>query len=266
MDPVLRRFLKKALDKKRRTFYSIINRPTVGSQKGCEKMSERIDPKQRKMEYLETALELFNEKGYEKTTIKDIINAMGVSKGAFYHYFQSKEDIIEEISDAYAERMLRQTQELVNRQGLSPTEKINELFKMVQGYKKSHSEKRQKIKNIFQEDQNLKLQRRIMTKLRNQMMNSVLKMIEDGVKAGEFRNQDIYETTDYLLYVIQGLNRSIEEIVTMEFKKEAPDLNAAEEKMRKKLKFYEKMFELTLGTEEGAIQITEVYLDRFLER
>ena len=229
-------------------------------------MSERIDPKQRKMEYLETALKLFNEKGYEKTTIKDIIDAMGVSKGAFYHYFQSKEDIIEEISDAYAERVLKQTQNLANRQDLRPTEKINELFRMVQGYKKSHNEKRQKIKNIFQEDQNLKLQRKIITKLRDQMMKSVLKMIEEGITAGEFREQDIFETTDYLLYVIQGLNRSIEEIVRKELKKGAPDLDAAEERMRKKLAFYERMFELTLGTEEGAIQFTDAYIDRFLER
>lgn len=228
-------------------------------------MTERVDPKKRKMEFLETALELFNEKGYEKTTIKDIIETMGVSKGAFYHYFQSKEDIIEEISDAYAERVLKQTESLANRRDLGPTEKINELFQMVQGYKKSYREKRQKIKNIFHEDENLKLQRRIMLKLRSRMMDSVLKMIREGVDIGEFRNQDVEETTDYLLYVIQNLNRSVEEIVNREKVKEKPDWEAAEEQMRKKLAFYERMFELTLGTKNGKIQFTEAYINRFLK-
>ena len=228
-------------------------------------MSERVDPKKRKLEFLETALELFNQKGYEKTTIKDIIETMGVSKGAFYHYFQSKEEIIEEISDVYAERVLRQTEVLAKRQDLSPIGKINELFQMVQGYKKSYKEKREKIKNIFHHDENLKLQRKITLKLRNQMMVSVLKMIEEGVEKGEFRKQDIEETADYLLYMIQNLNRSIEEIVSKEKVKKEPDWKSAREKMVKKLEFYERMFEKTLGTKEGEISFKEAYIDRFLD-
>ena len=229
-------------------------------------MSVKVDPKERKKEYLETALELFNEKGYEKTTVKDIIDAMGVSKGAFYHYFQSKEDVIEEISDVFAERVLRQTEILADRKDLTPVEKINELFQMVQGYKKSHREKRKKIKEIFREDENLKLQRRIILKLRSQMMESIHRIVEEGIKIGEFRDQDVEETGDYLLTVIQILNRSLEEMAIREYAKDSPDVDALEEKMRRKLAFYQKMFELTLGTEEGAIQVTEPYIDRFIER
>lgn len=229
-------------------------------------MSGKVDPKERKKEYLETALELFNQKGYEKTTIKDIIDAMGVSKGAFYHYFQSKEDVIEEISDVFAERVLRQTEALAKRKDLTPCEKINEIFQMVQGYKKSQKEKRKKIKNIFREDENLKLQRRIILKLRSQMMESILKIVEEGIETGEFRNQDVEETGDFLLTVIQSLNRSLEEMAVEEYGKDNPDVDGLERKMRKKLAFYEKMFELSLGTEQGAIQVTEPYIDRFIER
>ncbi len=51
---------------------------------------------------LEVSAELFLEKGYEKTTVKDIINALGdLSKGAIYHHFKSKEEIL----DAVIERM-----------------------------------------------------------------------------------------------------------------------------------------------------------------
>ena len=49
------------------------------------------------------ALELFYKKGYENTTIKDIIEEIGVSKGAFYHYFESKEDVIVAIAKEFHE-------------------------------------------------------------------------------------------------------------------------------------------------------------------
>lgn len=42
-------------------------------------------------------MKLFIEKGYEKTTIQDIVDELGMSKGAIYHHFKSKEDIIEAI-------------------------------------------------------------------------------------------------------------------------------------------------------------------------
>jgi len=47
----------------------------------------------RKQELLDAALQLFYEKGYEKTSVNDIIEKVGVSKGAFYYYFKSKEEV-----------------------------------------------------------------------------------------------------------------------------------------------------------------------------
>lgn len=53
---------------------------------------------------LDAAERLFLEKGYENTTIQDIVDALGdLSKGAVYHHFKSKEEIV----DAVGERMFR---------------------------------------------------------------------------------------------------------------------------------------------------------------
>ncbi|MEG0319663.1 MAG: TetR/AcrR family transcriptional regulator, partial [Niameybacter sp.] len=47
---------------------------------------------------LDEALNLFIEKGYENTSIQDIINNLGgLSKGAIYHHFKSKEEIFEAV-------------------------------------------------------------------------------------------------------------------------------------------------------------------------
>jgi TetR/AcrR family transcriptional regulator, transcriptional repressor for nem operon len=50
-----------------------------------------------KSRILEAAQTLLSSHGYESTTIDDIITAAGVTKGAFYHYFKSKEHLCEVI-------------------------------------------------------------------------------------------------------------------------------------------------------------------------
>lgn len=48
---------------------------------------------------LDVSLQLFLEKGYEQTTIQDIVNGLGgLSRGAIYHHFKSKEDIINAVT------------------------------------------------------------------------------------------------------------------------------------------------------------------------
>lgn len=49
----------------------------------------------------ENAKFLFKEKGYDKTSLAEIINASGCSKGGFYHYYKSKEDILPQVLDEY---------------------------------------------------------------------------------------------------------------------------------------------------------------------
>jgi len=51
----------------------------------------------RKREILVTARELFIKKGYEQTSINDILKIVDIAKGTFYYYFASKEEVLEAI-------------------------------------------------------------------------------------------------------------------------------------------------------------------------
>lgn len=51
------------------------------------------------------SLKLFQEKGYEATTIQDIVDALGMSKGAIYHHFKSKADIMDLLSERYYQNL-----------------------------------------------------------------------------------------------------------------------------------------------------------------
>jgi TetR/AcrR family transcriptional regulator, cholesterol catabolism regulator len=60
----------------------------------------------RRVQFIETAMKLFGEKGYHSTSIQDIVDAWGISKGAFYHHFSSKEDLMLAIIRHYFEKMM----------------------------------------------------------------------------------------------------------------------------------------------------------------
>jgi AcrR family transcriptional regulator len=50
-----------------------------------------------KKQILQTALKLFLRNSYKEVSLKDIVKAVGLTKGAFYHYYTSKEQLFEEV-------------------------------------------------------------------------------------------------------------------------------------------------------------------------
>lgn len=79
---------------------------------------------------LEAATRLFIEKGYEHTSIQDIINNLGgLSKGAIYHHFKSKEDILEAVTDRMNEESNKMLEGIRDRRDLTGKEKLKTLFK-----------------------------------------------------------------------------------------------------------------------------------------
>lgn len=58
-------------------------------------------PDERPSEIMEAALELFSTQGFRATTLDQVAEAAGVTKGAIYHYFQGKDDLLLKSMNAY---------------------------------------------------------------------------------------------------------------------------------------------------------------------
>ena len=54
-------------------------------------------PEERRREIVAMAQKLFLEKEYEATSLNDVVSALGVAKGTVYHYFKSKEDLLDAV-------------------------------------------------------------------------------------------------------------------------------------------------------------------------
>jgi AcrR family transcriptional regulator len=67
---------------------------------------KQVGKKKTKRDLLmESALDIFTEKGYDKTTIDDIVNRTGCGKGTFYRYFDNKEHLFEKLDEIFLETL-----------------------------------------------------------------------------------------------------------------------------------------------------------------
>jgi len=66
---------------------------------------------------MRAALRLFGERGYHATSLQDVIDAAGCSKGAFYHYFDSKEDLLLLFHDTFIDHLLAVAEERASAPG-----------------------------------------------------------------------------------------------------------------------------------------------------
>lgn len=68
----------------------------------------------RKKELIKIAYDLFITKGYENTSIDEIIAKAGIAKGTFYYYFESKEEMLEEVINMMIDEGIKRAEEVVN--------------------------------------------------------------------------------------------------------------------------------------------------------
>jgi len=85
-------------------------------------------PDVRRQELIEIALKQFLENGYEKTSIRSILEEADGEIGMFYHYFKSKNEIYEAALENYNVKYIAKIAEIGNSTDLSFSEKLNQIF------------------------------------------------------------------------------------------------------------------------------------------
>lgn len=92
-------------------------------------MARNSHPEETVNRILDVAMALFMEKGYDNTSIQDIIDGLGgLTKGAVYHHFKSKEDILSAALDRDNEPLYKQLRAIRDDARMSGAEKLQALF------------------------------------------------------------------------------------------------------------------------------------------
>lgn len=148
---------------------------------------------------LNIAIKLFNKKGYEKTSLEEIISASGISKGTFYHYFSSKEALLDYFSDRMNNQLLPEIRKVLDDKKLDALKKFNKIIRKIKVYKVFH---RHEIKTIFLimfKEENGKLRQKLTTRITRDYVPIFTDIIRQGKKEGIFEVGNPEDTAELLL-------------------------------------------------------------------
>ncbi|MBE0617748.1 MAG: TetR family transcriptional regulator [Proteobacteria bacterium] len=85
------------------------------------------DGVERKEQIFEVGARLFADKGYGRTSLQEVADALGVTKPALYYYYRSKEELLFEITSFVMDRVMADLRE-VSGAPISPLEKLRDLI------------------------------------------------------------------------------------------------------------------------------------------
>lgn len=149
---------------------------------------------ERRNEIIETAGKLFEEKGYEQTQVQDIVNEIGVAKGLFYYYFKSKDEVMEELADRYADAIIDAVNKLIDKD-ITTFDKINCIFQIFI----DSAEKKFGIFMGILNVKNGKTHERIFFNVGKKMVPLVTELILSGNDNGECNCSDPKFITEFLV-------------------------------------------------------------------
>lgn len=87
---------------------------------------------ERKNEIIDTASHIFAQKGYDKSSVNDILNAIGIAKGTFYHYFKSKEEVLDAVIAKATGMIAERVEAVADNPQLAPSDKLLGVFMAMQ--------------------------------------------------------------------------------------------------------------------------------------
>jgi AcrR family transcriptional regulator len=156
---------------------------------------------ERRTEILDAAQRLFMSRGYDATTVNDLITVVGISKGAFYHHFSSKDDVLHALVWRMAEQGLAAVLPLLEREDLTPLEKLKAFFNEGQQYKKENFAALRSITKVLFREENLRLRLRSAEQMTEIIVPHLGRVLEEGSKQGEFEIEDPEETARLVLHL-----------------------------------------------------------------
>lgn len=152
-----------------------------------------------KKRLLLNAEELFRVKGYEKTTIENILKKTNIGKGTFYYYFKSKEALMDEIIDNFITSFIESAKTIVNNETLDAFEK----FKLLILSQTNTMDNKEWMLNELHKPENSKMHQKSITETILHFTPLLTKIVEQGIDEKSFSTKFPKETIEILLFANQ---------------------------------------------------------------
>ena len=149
----------------------------------------------RKKELLNIAYDMFLTRGYENTHVDEIIEKAQIAKGTYYYYFQSKEQMLEEVIDMMIENETGRASQIIRMDIPVPQKIVGIVASM------KPTEEEQPVKNALFQPKNVLMHYKVRQKLICVLTPLLSEVIGEGVKEGIFECENIPERVKMLLII-----------------------------------------------------------------
>lgn len=157
--------------------------------------------KSKKEQILDVSLSLFLEKGYDNTSISDILSNLDIARGTLYYHFESKEAIMDEIIERSIKSVIEEAKGIVFRKGMTVQEKMFTLFSSTSMKRLSG---RELMIDYLNQPQNALLHEKINRSFIQKIVPILGDIIKEGVEEGTFINAYPYDSAEIILVMITG--------------------------------------------------------------
>jgi AcrR family transcriptional regulator len=135
---------------------------------------------------LEAASRLVYTTGYEQMSIHDILAELQISKGAFYHYFDSKQDLLEALIERLASQAIQLMTPIAQDEHLNATEKLLRVFDSAARWKTARKEYLLSLVKIWYTDDNAILRLKTQAAVMPLVTPLITSIIRQGIGEGVF--------------------------------------------------------------------------------
>jgi AcrR family transcriptional regulator len=204
----------------------------------------------RKAEILETARKLFFKKGYEKTSVDDIIGAAQVSKGGFYHHFSSKEELVDCLVTDIIEKMRMEISVIFEDNTLSAIEKLKKTSNAGKVIKTANRDILKAYLIVVYRDENIVLRHKINKKSIEMFTPLYSSMISQGIREGVFNTQSPDFTAKLMLHLSIGF-QDMNWKLFLDMDKNPENISFVYDQIL----LYENVIERLLGAKQGILNL-----------
>jgi AcrR family transcriptional regulator len=110
---------------------------------------------------VDAASTLFATHGYDGTAVDTIVQAAGVSKGAFYHHFDSKDELLDAVAERTSAQAMRAIEPATADRSVGALARLNGFFSIARTWGAEHFGLLREVLLVLYRDENIRLRRKV---------------------------------------------------------------------------------------------------------
>ncbi len=164
---------------------------------------------QKKQKILNDAMRLLAEIGYEEFSVNKVITTSGLTKGAFFHYFRSKKELLDGIVKQILAPMMEGFQIIADHPTMNAKEKMMEMFTMAGNMKMQDEQRMRLMVNLLYKEENQLILYEISKEMLELNLPIFEKVITEGNNDGSLQIGNIHGTAFMLLNNVISINQEL---------------------------------------------------------